>query len=526
MVKNILQLLEITNEKFKNKIAFGESENEITYNNFTNDCKKIGSSIAKLDIIKKPIIIFIDKTINCLEAMFGVLYSGNFYTIVDTKSPKDRMQSIVNTLEAEIVITDNKNKAKLEKLEIKNIKNVFCIEELKKSEIETEKLLEIRNNQIDTDIMYILFTSGSTGTPKGTVLTHRAVISYINWVKDTFSINENTIWGSQTPFYFSMSITDVFTTILTGATLYIIPKMLFSFPVKLLEFMNEKNINTIYWVPSALSLVANLGALKVSTVNKLNKVLFAGEVMPTKQLNMWIEKFPKALFANLYGPTETTDICSYYVVNRKFANDESIPIGSHCDNCDLIIIDENNNEIKLEKDKNGKYKESLSGELYVRGSFLANGYYKNDEKTKEVFVQNPLQKDYPEIVYKTGDIVKYNDRGEIIYLSRKDYQIKHMGYRIELGEIERNIYSIDEVTLCAAIYDEINNKIVLYYQGEIEENELAKKLTSKLLPYMVPNIYIRLNHMPYNSNGKIDRKKLKNDYKEGEKDGRANKNIK
>lgn len=522
MIKNILQLLEETSNKFPNKIAFGEDEKEITYDNMLTDGMKIGSYIANnanlhTDLsTNQPIVIFIDKTINCLKAMFGVLYSGNFYTIIDTKSPKDRMQSIIDTLEPIAIITDVKNKTKLERCEIKTSAKVFIVDEMIEENINKNKLLEIRDKQIDTDIMYILFTSGSTGIPKGTVLTHRAVITYINWVKDTFEINENTVWGSQTPFYFSMSITDVFSTILTGASLYIIPKMLFSFPIKLIEFLNEKKVNTIYWVPSALSLVANLGALKEKKIENLSKVLFAGEVMPTKQLNMWIEEYPNIVFANLYGPTETTDICSYYVVNRKFKNDESIPIGEHCNNCDLLIIDENNTEIKLEKDKNGNYIESKSGELYVRGSFLASGYYKNKLKTEEVFVQNPLNNKYPEVVYKTGDIVKYNNLGEIIYLSRKDYQIKHMGYRIELGEIERNIYGLDEITLCATIYDEESQKIVLYYQGEINENELAKKLSKLLLPYMRPNVYKKLEHMSYNSNGKIDRKKLKSDFK-GEK---------
>ena len=224
--------------------------------------------------------------------------------------------------------------------------------------------------------------------------------------------------------------------------------------------------------------------------------------MPVKQLNMWRNSLPNAMFANLFGPTETTDICSYYIVDRKFKNDESIPIGKHCDNCNLIIVDKNNKEIKPDDTKS-------SGELLVRGSFLASGYYKNPKKTKEVFVQNPVNNNYNEIVYRTGDIVKYNEKGEIIYLSRKDYQIKHMGYRIELGEVEKNVYGIDEVVLCACVYDEKNEKIVLFYQGDIDKDELATKLNQKLLPYMLPNVYVKLDKMPYNMNGKIDRKKLK-----------------
>ena len=501
MIKNILQLLESSTVKNPNHTVFVEEKREVTFKCFTEESRKIGYYIySKINKTNKPIVIFIDKSINCLEAMMGVLYSGNFYTIIDTKSPSERFQSILNTLEPEMIITDEKNKSKLEKYDCENIP-VLILEDSKSITVDKNILNEIRDNQIDTDVMYVLFTSGSTGLPKGTVLTHRAVISYVQWVVETFNINEKTIWGSQTPFYFSMSITDVFSTIAAGATLCIIPKMYFSFPIKLVEYMNSNKVNTIYWVPSALCIVANLKILETERFETLNKILFAGEVMPVKQLNMWIKALPQATFANLFGPTETTDICSYYIVNRKFQNDESIPIGKHCDNCNLIIVDENNKEIKPNDTKS-------IGELLVRGSFLASGYYKNPKKTAEVFVQNPLNDKYYETVYRTGDIVKYNEKGEIVYLSRKDYQIKHMGYRIELGEIEKNIYGIDEIVLCACIYDKKTEKIVLFYQGDIEKDELAKKLKNKLLPYMMPNEYIKVSKMPYNMNGKIDRKKL------------------
>ena len=168
----------------------------------------------------------------------------------------------------------------------------------------------------------------------------------MNWVKECFEIDSKTIFGSQTPFYFSMSILDVFTTIYTGATLYIIPKMFFSFPIKLLEFLKEKKVNTIYWVPSALCIVANLGALENIQLPDLKKILFAGEVMPIKQLNMWRKALPDCMYANLYGPTETTDICSYYIVDREFKNDETLPIGKHCDNCGIILIKEDGKEAK------------------------------------------------------------------------------------------------------------------------------------------------------------------------------------
>ena len=499
MEKNILQYLEKTTMNFPNKIAFADIKREVTYFEFVQNAKKIGSSLlAYISITNQPVAILLDKNVQCLESMMGVLYSGNFYTILDTTSPNERLSVILNTLKPIAIITDQKNLAKAKELEFNG--NIYLYEEVANSKIEEKKLLAVMEKMIDTNPMYILFTSGSTGIPKGTVISHKAVIAYSNWLKDAFSIDENTIWGSQTPFYFSMSISDIFTTMLTGATFYIIPKMYFSFPVKLLQFLNEKQINTIYWVPSALCIVANLKALDEVKLPYLKKVLFAGEVMPTKQLNIWIKYLPDTLFANLYGPTETTDICTYYVIDRKFEDIQNLPIGKACNNCDVMII----------KEDGTKASQGEEGELCVRGSFLAMGYYNNQEKTNAVFIQNPLNTAYPEIIYKTGDIVKENEIGEILYLSRKDFQIKHMGYRIELGEIETAINSIEGIITCAGVYDTINSKIVLFYQGNhLEEKELLEQAKVRLPNYMCPNEIHWLVHMPYNANGKIDRTKLK-----------------
>lgn len=498
MKKNILQCLEDTTNRFPNKIAFEDINGSVTYQEFTQNSKKIGTKLAKINQINKPIAIFIDKSISCLEAMMGILYSGNFYTVLDVKSPEERIHHIFDTLEPIAIITNEKNAEKARKLDFTG--EILLLEDLLNTNIEEITLKSIEEEIIDTDPMYILFTSGSTGIPKGTVISHRSVLAYATWVKETFDITEDTKFGSQTPFYFSMSVTDVFATILTGATLYIISKMYFSFPVKLLEYLKEKEINTIYWVPSALCIVANLGALEEVLLPNLKKVLFAGEVMPMKQLNIWREKFPNVMFANLYGPTETTDICTYYIVDRNFENTETLPIGKHCNNCDVLII----------KEDGTKAKTGEEGELCARGSFLALGYYNNPEKTKTVFVQNPLNTAYPETIYKTGDIVKENETGEIVYISRKDFQIKHMGYRIELGEIETAINCIDGIISCACIYDDINSKIVLFYQGnKLKEKDLLEQAKEKLPNYMCPNEIHCIEKMPYNANGKIDRKKLK-----------------
>jgi amino acid adenylation domain-containing protein len=366
-----------------------------------------------------------------------------------------------------------------------------------------EKLELVCRKMIDTDPLYILFTSGSTGIPKGVIVTHRSVIDYSDWVVKTFGLDENIIFGNQTPFYFSMSVLDIFATIRSSATLHIIPKMLFSFPVKLLEFLKEKKINTIYWVPSALSIVANLGALEVVELPDLKRILFAGETMPAKQLNIWRKYIPDATYANLFGPTEITDIGVYYIVDREFENDELIPIGIPCDNVDVLVVDEDGKPVE----ESGKV-----GELLIRGSFLACGYYNNSEKTKEVFIQNPLNNSYPEIVYRTGDLVYWNKRGELVYVSRKDFQIKHMGNRIELGEIENAMNALEGVDMCCCLYNKENDQIVAIYTGYLELKKMSQLLKQKLPRYMIPNVYNKRESMPLNMNGKIDRTKLKNAY--------------
>ena len=504
MNKTIFKYLEATAQKYPDKIAFADAKREITFADFVRESKNIGTVLARKGFTKRPVAVFLEKSVAALTCMMGVNYSGNFYTVVDNKMPADRIENILHTLEPVVILTDSKNREKI--ADLAGDAEIMLVDEVS-DEYDQALLDDVYARIIDTDIMYVLFTSGSTGTPKGTILNHRAVISYIHWFTETFKIDRKTVFGSQTPFYFSMSVSDVFATMVAGATFYIIPKMYFSFPVKLIEFLNEKKINTIYWVPSALCIVANFKTLDVVKPKYLKKILFAGEQMPMKQLNMWRKKLPRAMYANLFGPTETVDICAYYVVDREFKDDEILPIGRACDNCGLLVVDEENHLVT---------EVGAEGELCARGSFLCSGYYKNPEKTAEVLVQNPLNNIYPELVYKTGDIVKLNARGEYEHVTRKDFQIKHMGYRIELGEIESSISAIAEVDTSICIYDADSSKIVLFYlSGSLDELEVLELVKKKVPKYMVPQEVIKLASVPYNANGKIDRKKLGKDYKEG-----------
>ena len=496
-MKNITEMLEKSALKFPDKPAFRDSASEMTYQTLADTARRIGSFLAGRDITRSPVAIMTGRSVKTPAAMFGCLYGGNFYTVIDTEMPAERIKNILDTLCPAAVIVSEEYAEKLEQTGYGGFTADYG--QAAAYEPDMPLLKETALRAIDTDPAYVLFTSGSTGRPKGAVVSHRSVIAYINWFSKTFGIDENTVFGSQTPFYFSMSVSDVFSAVFRGASMDIIPKELFSFPMKLIEFLNARKVNTVYWVPSALSIIANWRVLDYAELKYIKKVLFAGEVMPVRQLNYWIKKLPGAMFANFFGPTETTDICTYYKVDREFSDGESLPIGRHCDNCDVFVVKEDGTEAAPGEE----------GELYARGSFLALGYYNDPEKTAAAFVQNPLNKSYPETVYKTGDLVKYNEKGELMYITRADFQIKRMGYRIELGEIEAAASAVSGINSCAAVYDRRSDKIVLFCTGrEKDGSVITSELSGRLPDYMMPQKVILISTMPLNANGKIDRRML------------------
>lgn len=470
----------------------------MTFAEFREQALRTATVLVRENMFRKPVAVYMDKSVDELTIFLGVAYSGNFYSPIDTKMPAARIEKILETLEPAAVITE-KEVWENRKLHIGEAKLLF-IEDIVQTAYDEAAVYAQRSRCCDTDLLYVLFTSGSTGIPKGVTICHQSVIDYIDWVEECFSIDADTVFGNQAPFYFDNSVLDIYTTVKTGATLYLIPHTLFSWAIKLLEYLDQNNINTIFWVPSAMILLSQLKALdKINLNGKLKKILFCGEVMPNKHLNVWRKYIPKALYANLYGPTEITDVCTYYIVDREFADEEPLPIGKALPNTDILILNEDNQQAKAGE----------VGELCVRGTSLAKGYYKNPEKTREAFVQNPLNPYYTELIYRTGDLVKTNALGEILYVGRKDFQIKHRGHRIELGEIETAISSIEGISMNCCLYDDVKNRIVVFMEEDMTLNALTEKLKDMVPQYMFPDKMVRVEKMPLNGNGKIDRVLLK-----------------
>ncbi|MBR2353273.1 MAG: amino acid adenylation domain-containing protein [Clostridia bacterium] len=496
MRKNILTYLEATAPKVPDKIAFSTGKESMTFREVQKGAAAIGSFLAQKGFYGEPVVIFMDKHPRTVTSFFGVIYAGCHYVCLDEKMPEARMRAILDNLSPRVILADKKNFKKAEAL---GLANTYLYDEISESPIDREALLRVRQRQCDTDPIYVVFTSGSTGVPKGVVACHRSVIDYTESLTDALGFTRETVFANQTPLYFDAPLKELMPTIMLGATTYFVPRMLFSFPVRLVEYLNEYKINTVCWVVSALVQISSLGALAHSVPKYLTKVAFGSEVFPKKQYDLWREALPEAEFYNLYGPTEATGMSCYWKADRVLSEDEPIPVGRPFDNTDLILLDE----------RNQRAGEGCEGEICLRGTCVTMGYYNNPEKTAEAFVQNPLNTAYPEVIYRTGDIGKYNEHGELVFVCRKDSQIKHMGHRIELGEIDAAAGKHPTVSRSCCLYDSDAKRIFLFYVGDVAENELLSFLGGYLPRYMLPTVLVRLDAFPLTDNGKIDRRTLR-----------------
>ena len=491
---NILEYLERSAQLFPEKPALVDQRQSVTFAQALEDSRRVGSSLA-LSLTKgQPVAVYMEKSVENLCAFWGIVYAGGFYVSFNTQLPTSRLQQMQSVLQAPFVITDEEHRAELE--EVFPPHRILIYRDLVKSAVDRALLTQIRQRHVDTDPLYANFTSGSTGVPKAVVVGHRSTLDFIDHFCPIFSITQKDIIANQAPFDFDVSVKDIYSALATGATLVLVPRPLFSQPQRLLDFLCEHRATTLIWAVSALCLISTVHGLDYRTPETVNKVLFSGEVMPAKHLKIWMEHLPRAQFVNLYGPTEITCNCTYHIIDRERSYPDGIPMGQAFPNEDVFLLDGDDQLVTAP---------NVVGEVCVRGSALALGYYRNPDQTAAAFPNNPLNPCYPQRIYRTGDLARYSTLGELHFCGRKDFQIKHMGHRIELEEIERAVSNLPGVHRCCCVFHSEKHRLYAFYQGDLTPKELRLQLLPTLPPYMIPNVFRQVDQFPLNKNGKIDR---------------------
>jgi amino acid adenylation domain-containing protein len=492
-------------EKKGSEIAIRDSERSLSYQELLDRAFALSQKINHaLEGKNNRILIVSEKSIDSLVAIWGVVCSGNCYAAVDTKTPETRFHKIIDTINPNLILYTNQEQTKIENTDIPSI--VLVDEEIRHITVEFVRKVFKEKHIIDSDPLYMVFTSGSTGEPKAIVKSHRSVLTFVQAFVMTFNLEEteHETFGNQASFDFDVSAKDIFISAYIGATLCIIPSNCFLIPERLTDFLCKNEVTILIWAASAVKYVRRFDCFKMAKPEnlKLKKVFFSGEIMPGECISYWKKSLPKATFVNLYAPSEVTGNCLYHIAHEETIDDGILPLDDTFPNVDVIII-KDNGDLAHDREK---------GQIYVRGSFLAQGYWGDMKKTKTCFIQNPLHNDFPDPVYKTGDYVLKKGK-KLYFTGRIDNQIKHMGHRIELEEIEANCYTAMKCSSFCAIYDYPKEKIIIMTD---EKNITYMELVSKLKPivpkYMIPHELLVVDELPHNDRGKIDRTKAKKKY--------------
>lgn len=497
MFRSVAGLIRSAEEKYKDRTAYNDLKHRISFSEAGDLSSRVACAALDMGLAGKPVLIFTSQDVYTPVLFLGFARAGCFYIPVDPSQNPNRVKQIVEAASPSLIVASDDIRSLVEDTGYKG--NVISPGELFSHETGEDRLKAAEDETGPSSPMYVIYTSGSTGKPKGVLTSAGSLLNYIEAVNEVLELTPEDVLGSQSPLDYIAAIRDIYLPLLTGAMTVIIPRSTFAMANDLASVLDNNHVSVLCWSAAGLEIAYKTGLLDELATDSIRKVLFSGSPLPGRILKEWQARLPDALFINQYGPTEATASCTYYVVKEKADDSTVLPVGVPYRNYKIILLNE---------DGTGTPRGGM-GEICVSGIGVAMGYYRNEELTAKSFVQNPLNRDSREIIYKTGDYGRINGDGLLEFHGRKDRQIKFMGHRVELEEIELCCMGVPGVDNCAAVFDAGRSLIVLYFEGSAERKEIAVYLRSNLPAFMVPGKTVKIDKIPRLPNGKPDINEVK-----------------
>ena len=501
MKTSLIKYLEETVARVPDRVAVWDGGKQYSFKQVAACSQECARRLHAIDASTNRIVgVFLPKCVGVNVANFGILMTGNAFMNLDVKTPIERIDGVLKTVEPIAVVTNAKFKPMVESIWGGAVIDIDEIVQKQIGEIMYEEHWGFFGHQpIDTDPFCIINTSGSTGVPKSVVTPWRCFHNFVLWsIEEVGMRRDEEVSASVGPIFFDSWVQDILLMAVNGLTQIQMPDSYRMFPVKMLQLMIEQKVTYLLWVPTIMTIIANSGLVERFPIPTLRHCWYAGEVLPPHQTNIWMRANPQAKFVNLYGPMEVSEVCTFYVLPGIMDESKPIPIGKPIPNYDVRLLAEDGSIVT---------KVGEQGEICARGN-IAYAYYGLKEKTDSVFRQVPWNGKYEEKIYHTGDYGMYDENGDIVFCGRRDSLIKHSGYRIELSEIEHVITNtLHLVTNGCVVYNHKKSEIVLFYENdaELDAAQFRSAIGATLPSYMVPTDLRKIDALPRGGTGKIDR---------------------
>jgi D-alanine--poly(phosphoribitol) ligase subunit 1 len=474
-------------------------QNYLSYKELNNLSNQLARKLRNHGVIPDRVVgICVDRSFAMIIGIMGILKAGGAYLPLSPDYPEERISYMLSDSGAEILLVQDKT---LNKINFNGTKI-----NLEDQDTYSEPGDNIPLINVPGDLAYVIYTSGSTGKPKGVMIEHRSLINRLSWMQNAYPIDSSDIILQKTPFYFDVSVWELFWWAITGAKMCFLNPGGEKIPLVIVETIKKHSISTLHFVPSMLNVfleyLEGKDEFQIKKLSSVKRIFSSGEALSVshvKKFNTILGQYTDARLINLYGPTEATVDVSYFdcPVDNVF---DKIPIGKPIDNIKFFII-KDDRLLPIGE----------TGELCISGIGLARGYINNPELTSKKFVDNPYMPGKK--MYRTGDMARWLPDGNIEYLGREDHQVKIRGLRIELGEIESAIREFKGVHDCIVTVKKYSENIILIiayvvWKNGLKSDELKVHLKKYLPDYMIPNHLIELDRIPLLPNGKADRKSL------------------